>query len=220
MRCRTLLQVQCRAFLDAAHARALTQLTGVLEREPWAAVPVAPEFQRVVDGLLARGASTGAAAPPQAPPASLTAAASNGVGDGRAPTSHGAAAPAGAAAAPGAGAAAPAPEPGGGADGVAPSRGGGAGAEGQTLDVGGRRFHAVGALLMLARLLGEHAALGDAAPGLAGELAHRVVELLNVRASLVFGFRACLVEAMLSILESLTTTAFQVCKSPGAGWGR
>ncbi len=46
--------------------------------------------------------------------------------------------------------------------------------------MGGRRFAAVGALLMLARLLGEYAALGDAAPGLAGELAHRVVELLKV----------------------------------------
>ena len=180
-----MLQVQCRAFLDAAHARALTQLTGVLEREPWAAVPVAPEFQAVVDGLLARGVSTGAAAPPQTPPAPLKAAASNGVGlgvgYGRAPTSHGAAAPAGAAAAPGTGAAAPALQPGEGADGVAPGGGGGAGVEG--LDVSGRRFHAVGALLMLARLLGEHTALGDAAPGLAGELAHRVVELLNVRAS-------------------------------------
>lgn len=169
-----MLQVQCRAFLDAAHARALTQLTGVLEREPWAAVPVAPEFQRVVDELLTRGAPAGAAAPLQAPPAPLKAAASNGAA-GRAPAPHGAAAPARAAAAPGTG----------DADGVAQGGRGGAGAEGQTLDVGGRRFHAVGALLMLARLLGEHAALGDAAPGLAGELAHRVVELLNVRAFVV-----------------------------------
>ena len=174
-----MLQVQCRAFLDTAHTRALTQLTGVLEREPWAAVPVAPEFQRVVDELLARIAGRTAAAPAPAPPTPLSAADSNGTAE-RLPASHSAAASAGAAAAPSAGAATAVPEPGRSASGVHPGSEGGAGTE--ALDVGGRRFHAVGALLMLARLLGEHAALGDAAPGLAGELAHRVVELLNVRA--------------------------------------
>ncbi|KAK9833584.1 hypothetical protein WJX81_008635 [Elliptochloris bilobata] len=165
---RTALAVQCRAFLDAAHTRSLTQLTGVLEREPWTVVPVAPEFQRAVDELLARGARASAAAVTPPPPSPQSPATANGD------------TPATAAQAPSNGVSYPNPisSP----DGEHSGSGGGA----EVLGVGGRRFHAVGALLMLALLLGEYGALGDAAPGLAGELAHRVVELLNV-----FNSRTC-----------------------------
>jgi len=154
--------------------------SGVLEREPWAAVTVAPEFQRCATALLARGA---AAASPPAPPAACA----NG-----APADRPAAQPAHSSA-PANGEASPPPageagvggvagEAGGGGGGGAADGGGGVGGgAADALEVGGRRFGAVGALLMLLRLLGEYLALGDAAPALAGELAHRVVELLKAR---------------------------------------
>lgn len=64
---RMALQGQCKALLDASHARCMTQLQGLLEAEQWVAVDVPAGFQvrrPASEGVIARCSSGWAAIVP------------------------------------------------------------------------------------------------------------------------------------------------------------